>query len=401
MTARYIVSEYKALSWVEESTFGTDPGSGYTAMRASNISIPEMIQEMLSAGFSKSEDERGPDKAIPGAKGGKFTFDVPLRGGGGAASVLTNLMEHCGTLKTSQVVKTGLIDGGSSTTFYMTTTDCADLAVGQMVMHVPATGTKSMRLITKVITGTPSQSNTYTVNAAFSTTPSSGDTLAAMDTITPKTGCISKSFTFKVYLGQSATDRLLLSLCGCCISWKLKTTEAKKLPVVEFSVSYDNWTATESNTTQVADASPVAYPVISSKLYVAGVAADTKNIGFDPGLKLDEYLATSGANGRQNWFASESEPKIDFEPLHDSALITGMSAATIYDLLFESIKDADEAWGIAVHAAQIEKYGLGPDGKLLRAKIEWGVTDPGKADADTGNSNVTANIPKWAIGITA
>jgi len=392
MTVRQIVAEYAGIKFIEETSFGTDPGTGYTQLRATNIKPPDLEYDIIAAGYQKPVDERGPDKAIVGCQKGKFTFEVPLRGGNAAEAPCMSLMKRMGVALNSQAIKTGLVTGNTSVTLTLLDINAADMAIGCMLHHIPQAGASSIRFVKGIASlgGT----TTLTVGAAFAVTPTNGDTLAAVDTITPCTGTAAKTFTFKVYLGQGSTNRLLRTLTGCSGTWKIKTTEAGKVPVVEFAFDVDGWVDSEANIAFTADTFNPAKPIKGDTMFVDTAACDIKHIGFDPGLTCTPIPAASGTNGRQTWmFSKESVPKLDISPLWDTAWGTGLGAASVFEIQFGSIKDANESWGLYVGAAQVVKNGLDAQDGIYRDKLEFLATEPG-ADA-AGHL-----IPKWSFGIS-
>jgi len=389
MTARRIISNIAGLTFEEESTFGTDPASSPTALRAYNIKfVPS--QEMLPAEYQKPEDMRGQDASIVGAEGGTLTFDVPVRGGEGSEAPVISLLKRMGATTSTITAGSGVIDSGTSTTFVVTDAEAstAGFAVGQGVIHVPASGTDSIRFIERVASA--AGDTTITVNSAFATTPSSGDSFDGSDTIRPQSGNPDKTFSFTLYQGQGSTDRLKWVIAGCSGTWKLNTVEAGKVPVISFEFQADNWADSESNTTLADDTLNAAGPVLGDCFYVDGTAVDTRSVAFDPGLEMTAEVSTCGDNGRQNWIFTNSVPKLEINPLHDVDWITKWEGATAFDANFTSYVAADRCWAVWLPSAQLLTYALEDSDGIQRATMDIQGMDPGKNTDD-------ANLPLWAF----
>lgn len=389
MTARRVLSNLAGLTFEEESSFGADPASSPTAIRASNISFQPSI-EMLPAGYQKPEDMRGPDPYIVSFEGGTLSFDVPLRGGEGSEAPVISLTKRMGASLSSITAGVGLIDSGTSTTFVVTDAEAsaAGFAVGQVVLHKPASGTYSFRGIERIESG--GGSTTVTVNGAFVTTPQSGDSWGNTDTVTPQSGNPDKTFSFTLYQGQGTTNRHKWVLSGCSGTWSLTTTEAGAFPVLSFEFQVDNWASSEDNTTLADDTLSAALPLIGDTFYIDSVAVDTRSIGFNPGLEMTPEQATSGSNGRANWIFTNSVPKLEIAPLHDIDYISDWAGATTFDALFNANRTSTRGWAVWVPKAQIVAHNNEDSDGVLRAAMDIEGVDPGK-NADS------TNLPLWAF----
>jgi len=389
MTARRIISNIVGLTYEEEGTFGTDPASSPVALRCYNAKFVPGL-EMLPAEYQKPEDMRGQDASIPGAEGGTLTFDVPIRGGEGSESPVMALMQHLGATIDTITGAATAIDSGTATTFVVTDAEAATagFAVGQGVIHLSIAGTDSIRFIERLVAA--AGDTTVTVNSAFTSTPTSGDGFDGSDTIVPTSGNPGKTFSFALYQGQGATDRLKWVISGCSGTWKLNTVEAGKVPVISFEFQADNWTDSEASTTLAADGLNAAGPILGDCFYVDGTGVDTRSIAFDPGLEMTVEAATCGANGRSNWIYTNSVAKLEISPLHDVDWITKLEGATTFDGNFTSYVTAERCWALWMPAAQLLTYALEDADGVQRASMDIQGMDPGKNADD-------ANLPVWAL----
>ena len=313
---------------------------------------------------------------------------------GGSESPAVTLMAKCAGSKVSVAAGSGTATGGSANTIVFLDASVGNIAVGTAILHNSAAGTDSIRFVERVQTDTPGEgSQTVTVNSNWATAATSGDGWTAIDTITPSSGEPADYLTFNVYQGHGSTDRLKWALTGCAGTWKLNTAEADSLPTVHFEYSVDTWADSEASLAQTDFSGNEAAPLLGDSLYIDGTAVATKSLGFDPGLQLHPIKATSGTNGREGWFYSNTQPKLEILPRHDTDLISKWEAGTDFDVLFESTQSNTNAWALWVPAAQIQSLSLGDDDGLLRSTMEIIPTDPG-ANADD------ALIPLWAIAVT-
>lgn len=393
MTARKIPSDLAGLTYVEESSFSTDPGSGYVRMRCvSGLSFKPEIA-MHEALCQKSSDQRGPDPSVVGAKGGTLSFDAKLYTVSGSEAPVMKLMKRCGWKQTS-ISSTTISASTAANKFHVAAGDVGNLAVGVAVLHVPASGTSSIRFIKdeQTLVSTPE----FTVNADFATSPSAGDTLATIDTIIPDPDSRDPgaTFTFKVYQGQGSTDRLMWTLTGCAGKWSLASVDADGLPVIHFEFLVDSWADSESSISQTDKSGNDAHPVLGDVLYIDGSEVETRNVEFDPQHGPVAVPATSGTNGRSGWVYGLADPKAKILPLHDVDWITKLEAGTTFDLEFESLNADDDAWAFWVPAAQVQSYDLQDSDGILRPTMDFLATDPGHGTISGDN------LPLAAFAIT-
>jgi hypothetical protein len=341
------------------------------------------------------------DADVVGGKGGTLTFNTPIRAGAGSGSPFVALAQYCGATKYSVTLATAHITGGTSVTFTISTANAHAHGltlsmIGAGLLHSPATGTsgtKSMRHATRITVA--SNVMTVTVNQAFATTPTAGDSLLGTDTLIPHEGSPSKYLSLRHYLGEGSTDRYLWTCNGCAATWKMPSVEAGALPMASFEYQVDNWTDAETSASTAvlaADSFSAAKPVLGDALYLEGTQTDVKSVEFDPGLTLVPLRSTYGSHGRVGWKYVASEPVVNFVPYHDIDLVTAWEAATQKAILFESL-DGSTGWSLYIPETQITAYSLQDDEGIFRAGLTLKVIDPGR-NADT------VTYPKWAITVT-
>lgn len=396
MTVRHLLSDRAGLSYGLQPSF-TGTTSTYTAIRAEGITFDPQIN-MIPVAYQKAEDMRGPDADIIGAYGGALSFTVPVRSGAGSGSPFIALAKYCGATVYSITDATAHITGGTSTTFTISTTNAAahgltTAMIGVGLLVTPTTGDASLRFATAITV--TSNVMTVTVNKAWNHNPVNGDHLLGTDTIVPATGEPTKYVSFKHYIGQGSTDKLLWTVNGAAGTWKLGTTEAGAIPMASFEYECDNWTDAEtsaSTAVKAADTFNPAKPVLADPFYLEGTQTDIKSIEFDPGLKKVPLATTYGTHGRSGFWYTGSEPVLNFLPYHDVDLITAWEAGTQKSAFFESLSTS-AGWGLWCPEVQLTKYALADDDGLFRAGLTLKVVDPGK------NAN-TKNYPLWSFCVS-
>lgn len=389
MAAVKVLSDVRGLDFAEESTFSTDPGS-HTAIRAFDIEF-EPARRFHDVMHAKSEAFRGPDARVPGGKGGSLRFKMYLRSKSGTESAALSLMKRCGATLASCAAKASKVTGGTGSTITLLDADASDISVGMAVYHIPASGTNSVRFVKRKQSS--GGTTTLTLNAATTTTPTNGDSLAAIDTITPTAGDPAKTFSFCVYVGDSAGDTIKWTLTGCTGRWSLDTIEAGALPVVSFEFQVDSYSYSTGSLTQSADTMDAARPVLGDKLYYGGSAVDIRSLSFDPRLEFGAIDATSGSNGRQGWTFFGTSPAATITPLYDSAHLDDLEACTMRDAMFESTYSSTSAWAWWISGAYIDEAKAQNSNGLVRNEISLVGRDPGK------NADGTA-YPIWALAVT-
>lgn len=396
MTTKHIASDLAGLSYGLQPSF-TGATTTYTALRAESIKFTPSINQ-LSPAYQKPEACRGPDADIEGAYGGTLSFSIPLRAGAGSGAPAVALGRYCGTTLHSITAATAHITGGTSVTFTISTANAAahglaTTSVGALVFHSPTTGTRSVRPISRV--SVSSNVMTVTVAQSFATSPTTGDSLLGFDTLVPTNGSPSKYLSFRDYLGEGATDKLLWTVSGCAGTFKLETTEAGGIPMLSFEYQADRWVDSDtsaSTAVKAADSYSPAKPVLADALYLETTQTDVKSIAFDPGMKLVPLTSTYGTHGRTGWYYIGTEPSLTIDPYHDDDLITAWEAATQKAVLFESL-NGSTGWALYLPETQITAYDLQDDAGLMRSAMTLKAIDPGK-NADN------VNYPLWALGVS-
>lgn len=397
MTAKHIITQNAGLTYGLQPSF-TGTTNTYTALRAEGIKFTPGIN-MLPAGYQKPEDVRGPDADIVGGKSGTLTFNVPIRAGAGSGSPVCTLGQYCGAVMRSITLATAHVTGGTSTTFTISTANAAahgivaSTHIGAAVFMSPTTGDNSIRFITRI--SSASSVMTVTVNKAWAHNPVAGDWLRGIDTLMPTTSEPSKYITWRNYVGEGSTDKLLWTATGCAGTWKIPSVEAGAIPMATFDYQADGWTNADTAATtavKAADSFDPAKPVLGDALYLEGTQTDVKSIEFDPGLSLVPMMSTYGSNGRAGWYYVGTTPVVTFSPYHDDDLIDAWEAATQKSVMFESLYSTT-GWALWVPETQLTAYDLADDEGLMRGQLTLKVIDPGK-NADS------VSYPQWALAIT-
>lgn len=402
MTARKIPIHINGLEFKEQVSFAAgDPGAPYTAIEARGITFePELTT--IPNETQKPEANRLQDPQTTGGMGGVLTFSIAMRGGAGSESMFSLLAKNCGMDRVSRAGTTGAkVTGGSSSTLVALTADIGDYSVGDCIMLDDGSGTYQIRMVEKVEDATPTAPDTtLTVFPDWDAAPSGGEDLAQIDTIRPAadSGEPTKYMTFKGYRGAGSTDRHLYTMTGCTGTFKINTTTANSEPVAEFSMQVDSWVSTEASTTTTADAYSPSHPLLADPLHVDNAKVAVSSFGFDPAVSVQPCTTTEGAQGRDGWlFPGMSEPKIEIIPYWDRTWLDKWKNATAFELCFESIKDADEAWSFFAPKCQVLKVTQDDVGnEMVSATPEIQINDPG-VGTDAGSD---VNKPIWAIGIT-
>lgn len=270
MTALKIPTDVRGLKFVEQASWAAgDPGSGYTSLRAKDIKfVPEVKTHF--AEYQKSQPARGFDQPSIGGKGGKLTFQVPMRGG--AATANSEFMLLAKNIGDYGQALTAIGDGGtvSAPTFGAVDTWAPGYGVGIRINEA-ANEDVEVRFVGSVTSGA-----TDTVNLSHDLSSVSG--LGNSNTI--KTSSITanpaniigeptKYLTFKFYEGSGSTNVIEWSLTGCVVSnWKLMSASVDTVPWVEFTVMCDSWSTAATALAQAADTWQTPYPLIGSPCHI-------------------------------------------------------------------------------------------------------------------------------------
>lgn len=354
MTVRLIPVDLQGLTFAEQTSWSDTGARGsWTSIDAFDIKFePQMENHPVDVQFA--EADRGSWNSIPGAEGGKLTFKTYLRGGNGSESMFSKLAKNFGNHRHANVGG-AYVTGGTTSTILGLTANIGTYTIGDAIMTQRSTNTPEIRFINLIDDN--AGTTTLTVEPNLSNAPVNGDSIFAIDTFSPETGeptILSKFYlTFRAYAGRGATDIHLFTLTGCVGTWKLATTEAKALPVIEWEFSADAWASTETAGAAFADAYGAAHPLLGDKMYIDDDAVLTSKLGFDPGISVTEYSATSGTHGRGGWLAGDKSPKLEIVPYHDTGWITKWQTPTTFHFMFESVKDSNEAWALYIPVAQV------------------------------------------------
>ncbi len=392
MTARLIPSDLAGIQYKEQSDFATAATGSFTLMRgARNIKFTPGLS-MHEPGYQKTSDMRGPDPSVVGGYGGTLAFEVPLATAGGSEAPVMALMKNCGVTQINITAGTDTITGGTTSTLTIGVGDIGNIVVGVGMMVVQATGTPSLRFVTRVADGA---TTTLTLNTDMEngTAAANGDDWTAVDTLVPKSGEPTAYMSFKVYQGQGSTDRLLWTLNGCAGTFSIPAVDADTLPVVAFEFMVDVWADSEASVAQANVSGNVPVAILGDKFFVDGTATLTRSIGFNPGMVLNPILATSGSNGRSGWFYSTSDPLLEVLPLHDTAWTTKMETPSTFEAMFASYTSSTNAWGLFVPKVQVVADDKTDSDGLLRETMTLKACDPGA----TADSDLT---PRFALCIT-
>ena len=394
MTARKVLFNLRGLGFAEETVFGTDP-TGQVAIRSFDSSF-EPKPNMIDVPFTKTEPLRGPDARIKGGLGGTLKFKSYLRAYPGYECPCLSLMKRMGATLYSCAAGSGKVTAGTSVTIRALEGDLASItAIGQAVLHVPVSGTTSLRFVTRIQLNTPTGNDTtITVNAAFATTPGVGDSFAAVDTIMPTAGDPAKYFSFNFWQGSNAgSDCIKWIVSGCSGKWALDSVTAGGIPVISFEMECDNYSFSEAGTTTAADAVAPGRPILGDKFMVDGAATDIKSLSFDPQMEMVVLDAVSGSNGRSGFTFVGCSPKMEVDPLHDTGWQTKLEVPTMFDAQFESIFSATSAWGIWIPGAYVDACPEEDSNGIMRRKLTIVGRDPGK-------NTDSAVYPLWALAVT-
>lgn len=408
MTAMYIPSDVRMLTFEKESTFGSDPSPSSQATKTKIRAIDAQFvpdKNWINPQLMKLDSiPRGPDAYVAGGLGGKLTFKIPMRGSGGIgvsndinAANFTRLAQFCGMTVTQKSRIANAVTGAGSGSNQIAVADANAGYLGHGLGCILEQG--SVGQMRFVLTKTSNAGTTTSaVNANWSSAPVAQDELSACDTMIPFIGQSTMSATFYLYEGAGTTDKSLYICSGCNGTFKFDTTKAGEIPHVSFDFNVDRWTHTAAHdlVTQGSDAFAAAHPLLNDPFYFGGTRTLTESFGFDPGLKIAPINSTYGTHGREGWVYTTPEPKIDIAPLFDPAHVTLFSSGTASDVMFTSVKDPDECWGVWVRKAQVIKYESVNGGFGHRqSKIDFAVIDPG-VSSDTA----AAQYPMFAIAVS-
>jgi hypothetical protein len=393
--------ELKGLTYREMTDFDTVGAGSLVRVRARNIKFAP-TKSIHFAEYQKSESGRAPDVGSPGADGGQLTFEIPLRGGAGAASEFMKLAKQIGTYNNSPAGHGAVAGAGTtSSTVELGTGEAASYAVGDAIMINTAGGASDpqIRFISQIDTTT----DILTIEPNWATTPSNADQTLAIDTLNSNSlaGEPTKYLEFIFYSGEGTTDMAKYTLDGCAGNWKIQNATPDAIPYAEFTFNVDRWTAdSPAALAAAADGFSAAHPLLASPMYRDNTLTATESFEFDPAINIVPFVDAAGSDGRQGWVAVNHEPKPKIKPYHDKDWVDGWLAGTEYQLFLESIKDTDDGW--AVYFPQVQQLTQAESDiqGLASLDIDLSVNDPGTGGSGAGAATA-ANIPVWAIAVTS
>lgn len=393
MSELYPVANLAGLTFEEEVVFGTDPAGTKARLFAAAIKaaigqtqIPDPIQQ--SSGLA------GDRRNVRGAKSGTLTFDLPIFTKGGSESDFMTLAKRCGATHIAVAAATAKITAGAASSFVCLTADKGNLAVGSGFVHIPASGTPCLRVIVREQADTPAPgSTTFSVNQAFSTSPSNGDSWGAVDTIVPATGYAAASFAFYGYhgYGSQAFRKKLLGSVG---KWKLAPAQVGGLLSSAWEWMVDNWpTPDVAALAMAARTGNALLPVLGTIVALDDTALAVKSFEFDPGLALQWDESQAGTHGRAGALYGKPSPVLSFSPLMDVDWYTKLAAATAHEFFFCKFVGSTDAVALYVPAFEIVEMGEEDDGQNVRGAPKTHVVDPGLTAEGT-------QIPVYSLAIT-
>jgi hypothetical protein len=385
-----IVKRFRGLQYVEESSFGV--GTPSVNLRCFNIEFTPDIT-MITPEYQKSLACVGPDSAIVAGKGGELKFSMYLRGGNGAESEFSILASNTGlTRQVGAAGSGGIASAGAGTLVADSAGAIATYVTGQGIVAETAV-TPEMRWVSKKDTATLTIEPNWVSapnNAAYS--------FYATDTFVPcnATVPLGEPTKYLAFYLISENDEFY-TIHGCAGTWKITTTTANALPVVEWTYMVDSWTRTGSSAaTSFADTFSAAHPLLGDSFFIDNTATVIRSISFDPGITVVPLEATSGTNGRSGWlYQGGGTPKLEVEMLFSATLFDYWAAGTTFQAAFTSIKSSTNGWGLYCPKVQILKGTQGEINGLVSLKPELLICDPGLS-ADSS----PLQIPMWSLSVT-
>jgi len=386
ITQRMIPNNLRGLDFKVMASFaGADVGSK-ASMRIRNLEVNPAIMAHAMP-LQKSAAARGPDMSILGGKSLEASLETPLRGGalvagGVSTSEIMSMIQYWGATVNKRAAAAAGIDAATADTITGTIVNIGTIEVGDMIMVYGGSTDAQMRVVTKVTDSAPD--TTLTVYPDFTDTPSNGDSVMSVDTLTPTVGEASGYLALDAFFGQGATNRFALNLLGCVGTWEIPSVKAGDVPFLKVGLMGDRWTASEDNRAQAADLFEEAHPVLSSTCYFDDDTFDIESLAFNPGLKPVEMVSTAGANGRSGYLYTDPEPTLEIMPYHTNDFYTYWAAETEKAFFFSSVLDEEHAWALWIPKVQIVNIGMDALGNdHMSAKPELAIVDPGANADDT------------------
>jgi len=370
-----------------------DPGGDYEQIRAIDA-VFTPAQSMITPPYQKSAGMLGPDPAIPAGKGGTLTFKTVLRGGNGIESLLSKLGRNCGLTRVARAAGTDTKSATADTVVFEGAT--TTYKTGEGIFIYANSTAYQIRFVSRSQDGVPALDTTINTEPAFITNPVLSDPYYNLDTLTPAAASLGEPaayLAFKFVRGSGANVIQYLAT-GCAGTFKIVTSTANTLPMIEWTFQVDTWTATATALVQDPDLYNDGYPLLGSPCYINDTAAKIRSFAFDPALQLVPDECTEGTHGRQGWlYVSASPPVLEVELKHDLDWYTRWAAGTEVQFTLQSIKDTNEAW--AFHIPKLQVLDTQPQeiNKHLGLKPSFQINDPGLDDDDV-------QIPMWSLAIT-
>lgn len=386
MAFNYAPTKFRSIKYVEETSFET--GTPSTNFKAFDIEFAPDIN-MITPMYQKAQAGIGPDTAIVAGKGGTLTFKTYMRGGAGAESGFSKFAKYMGLHRDASAASANVAAGSTSSTLVFDGAgDIATYTTGDGVLVYGAGAALQMRWVSNKNTAT------LTIEPNWTDTPAENDAVYAVDTFLPydSSGVIGEPTKYLAFRVADGIDQYW-TLNGCAGTWKLATTTANSLPIIEWTYQVSTWTRTGSSGAAVfADTYDPPVALLGDPCYIDNSELYIKSIAFDPGTKLVPIESTSGTNGRSGWVYVGGEPKLEVEFLFEPTYFDYWSSGTTFQFAFTSLDDTNEAWGLYVPKLQILKPGIGDMDGLMSLKPEFQICDPGL--------DGSAQIPSWSLTVT-
>jgi len=390
-----VVFDVKTVEFKEQVSWAAgDPGGNYEQIRCFDAQFTPG-RNMITPPYQKSVGMLGAVPAIPAGKTGTLTFKTILRGGNAIESLLSKLGKNCGLARAAGAAGTDTKAGGDVDTLIMETTP-SPYAVGQGIFIYTDSTSYGIRFVSRNQPDTPAGDATLDIQPTLLTAPVVSDPYYDLDTLYPASASLGEPeayLAFKFVHG-SGTDVVQYLATGCAGTFKLVTSTANTLPVIEWTFMCDTYTPSADALAQDPDLYDDGHPLLGDPCYINDIAAKVRSIAFDPALELVPDECTEGTDGRQGWlYVNAGPPVLEVELKHDLDWYTRRDAGTEVQFTFESIKDTNEAWALHIPKLQILDPQPQEINKHLGLKPTFQINDPGK-------STEGDQIPMWSLAVT-
>lgn len=355
-----------------ESTFGVDPSADgstvYTYLKAFDVSMPKIGAGVIETNYMNDRLGRSPHEI--GLKNGSFSFKVPLRAKGTAATSgvsatapeLDVILKHMfGTVTRGAGTA---VDATNASTTVIKCTSAAGFTVGQIV-YFSAAGV--YRYVTAVDTGaTP---DTVTVAPALSAAPTTGDIVSA--NVYTYSSSTTASLAFYYFVGNSP-----FTFLGCKCTGKIESFEAGSRPVLSVTVEAADWnTDTKASIPAATDLFPTVIPPIGKggNLWYNGAAKNVASVelGIGNTLMHREVMVASGSV--QGMEAVEPVDRFNegsFEPYYSGGYLTDFAAASDR-VIAGQFGTTTTGWGFYCPAARVMEPVPSDRGGLFSVKVPF------------------------------